>query len=302
MQDEARAANARVLYVDGSGVIRSLNANGSVAEIARMPFRGDQQEMSFAISPDGAVLEAAIWSLPPVAASPRSNLTDPYWAAGNLAIDTYQVLPQNPPTEFQHQEWTQQQKEPWPNYQAVAWDDGIVYTMPTDIATQQPYNGYRMFGPAVHFSIHGGGPSSPLGGSDCRPVAVSGHGVIACIDQQGRNPSVRKTDGTRMFAFPKGDGNYSYFAFSPSGALLAYFKFAQSTAAASDVFDLSGTKVAALSPDFHPRGWLDEGMVIGDHVMPQGGRRLAYVGLSDPSTVHDLPVTGAYSIVGAVIP
>src|SRR5215470_6880320 len=92
LQDEARVAGGRVYYADGSGVIRTLAPDGTVAEVARWPFGGAQQELSFAVSPDGKVLEAAILSLPPPNPT-RQSPSDPVWAAGSAAIDLYRVLP-----------------------------------------------------------------------------------------------------------------------------------------------------------------------------------------------------------------
>jgi len=202
LQDEARAAAGRVYYADGAGVIRTLSPAGVVAEIARLPFRGGQQELSFAVSPDGKLLEAAVLTLPPVASKPRQSPTDPVWDAGNVSVDLYQVLPGQSPVSTLHWEWPQTLAQPWPIYQAVGYDHGVVYTMPTFLGAQQPYNGYRWFGPAVHFSAFDGSATGPLGGGTCTPMASNGDGVFVCLDQHSRNPSLRHGDGSLVWAFP----------------------------------------------------------------------------------------------------
>lgn len=300
LQDEARVAAGRVYYADGAGVIRTLSPDGSVAEVARLPWTGSQQELSFAVSPDGGELEAAILTLPPPASKPRQSITDPVWDAGNVSIDLYQVLRGQQPTRILHQEWAPDTSKPWPSYQAVGYDQGAIYTMPTELGTQQPYNGFRWFGPAVHFSAFDGSPSAPLAGTACEPQADNGAGVFVCLDQHDRNPSLRKADGSLVWAFPNADENYSYFTFSPLGGRLAYYRFAQATPARGEVITLQGKVVAGLPANFLPRAWLDENTVVGEDAPFQGTRRLAYVALSDPSVMHDLGEPPAFAVIGAL--
>jgi hypothetical protein len=277
-----------------------LAPTGAVRDVAHLPYQGGQQEISFAANPNGSVVEVAILTLPPVAASPPANPPDPFWASGDFSMSIYQVQPGQQPIEIQHDTWPQSHVTTGPSYQAVGWDNGIIYTMPTELGTQQPYNGYKWFGPAVHYSAFSGGPGATLGGPDCHPLAASGAGIVACMDQFSRNPSLRKLDGSVQFAFPNANENYSYFAFSPSGSRLAYFKFMQATPAKGEVIDVTGQLVARLNLDFRPRAWLDEGTLLGDDTASPGGRRLAYVRLSEAMRIHDLPVTGAFSVVGAI--
>jgi hypothetical protein len=302
LQDEARVAAGRVYYADGAGVIRTLSPEGAVAEVARIPFSGGQQELSFAVRPDGKLLEAAVLTLPPVASKPDQTRPDPppVWDAGSLSIDLYRVLPGQPPVKILHQVWAQDSAQPWPDYQAVGYDQGIVYTMPTVLGMQQPYSGYRWFGQAVHLSTSGGSPSAPLGGSSCTPEASNGAGIFVCLDQHARNPSLRDANGSLVWAFPNADENYSYFTFSPSGNRLACFKFGQATPAQGQVITLRGETIAHLSADFRPRAWLDENTLLGDDDPFQGTRQLAYVRLSDPGSIHDLGPLPAFAVVGAV--
>src|SRR5262249_3256028 len=160
-------------------------------------------------------------------------------------------------------------------YQAVGYDHGVVYTMPTSLGAQQPYNGYRWFGPAVHFSAFDGSATGPLGGGTCTPMASNGDGVFVCLDQHSRNPSLPHGDGSLVWAFPNANENYSYFTFSPSGTRLADLKFSQATPASGQVITLGGDVVAGLATDFLPRAWLDENTLLGDDAPFQGTRRIA---------------------------
>jgi hypothetical protein len=299
LQDEARVAAGRVYYADGSGVIRTLSPDGSVAEVARLPFGGAQQELSFAVSPDGTSLEAALLTLPP--ANPnRRTPGDPIFASGSATMDLYRIQPGQSPVVFLHQQWVPANLGTDPVYQAVGYDHGFIYTMPTHLGTQQPYEGYRWFGPAVHASPSGGPPSAPLGGSSCFPMAANGAGVLACIDQNYRSPSLRNADGSLVWAYPSANENYSYFTFSPRGDRLADFKFAQTTPARGDVLTLQGDLVAHPSANFLPRAWLDENTILGDDMPAQGTRQVAYVQLSDPGVIHDLGAPSSFAIVGAL--
>jgi hypothetical protein len=300
LQDEARVAAGRVYYADGAGVIRTLSPDGSLADVARLPWKGAQQELSFAVSPDGKVLEAAIVTLPPAVTTPRQSISDPFWSPGNASVDLYQVLPGQQPLNILHREWAPDLSRPWPGYQAIGYDQGVVYTTPTELATQQPYNGFRWFGPAVHFSVFDGSTSAPLGGTACTPEADNGAGVLVCLDQHDRNPSLKKLDGTPVWAFPNADENYSYFTFSPLGDKLAFFKFAQVTPARGAVISVQGNIIAGLPANFLPRAWVDDNTVVGDDGQSDSARRLAYVSLSDPGVIHDVSQPPAFAVIGGI--
>src|SRR5579859_4932050 len=50
----AHVAAGKVYFADGQGTIRSLDPQGNAASVASIPFTGNQQMLSFAVSPDGA--------------------------------------------------------------------------------------------------------------------------------------------------------------------------------------------------------------------------------------------------------
>lgn len=300
LQDEARVAAGKVYYADGAGVIRTLAPDGTISVVVTIPFKGGQQEMSFAVSPDGKVLEAAVVTFPPPASNPRETPADPFWDPGNLSVDLYRVLPPQRPSNILHQDWTQDSAKPWPTYQAVGYDSEALFTMPTVLGTQQPYNGSRWFGPAVHYTTLGGLPSAALGGSGCDAKAANGAGMYVCMDQRLTNPALRKADGSLVWAFPNAGENYSYFAFAPSGNRLAYFKFSQSTPARTEVITTSGELIAHLNTDFRPRAWLNEETLLGESVPFQGTRQIAYVVISSPDVIHGLGPLAGFSVIGAL--
>lgn len=131
-------------------------------------------------------------------------------------------------------------------------------------------------------------------------MAASGAGVVACLDQHVRNPSLRGVDGRLVWAFPDANETYSYFTFSPAADRLADFKFAQTTPARGDVLTLHGDLLAHPAVDFRPRAWLDESTILGEDTPAQGARQLAYVELSDPATIHDLGALPGFAVVGAL--
>lgn len=69
LPSSAHVAAGKVYFVDGLGEIRSLSPQGDIAMVASVPFTGNQQMLSFAVSPDGANLLAGVFSLPAQAKS-----------------------------------------------------------------------------------------------------------------------------------------------------------------------------------------------------------------------------------------
>jgi hypothetical protein len=67
---EAHVVTGVVYFVDGRGVVRTLDRSGRVRQVAVFPMTQKQQEISFAVSPDGKQLMAAILSLPSVGPTP----------------------------------------------------------------------------------------------------------------------------------------------------------------------------------------------------------------------------------------
>src|SRR5262249_56227227 len=75
-QPEARVAAGKVFYADGAGVIRSLSADGAIATVTTIPMTSGQQMLSFAVSPDGVQIVAAVFSFPPVRNPPPQTPID----------------------------------------------------------------------------------------------------------------------------------------------------------------------------------------------------------------------------------
>src|SRR5207302_1176533 len=102
----------RVYFLDGTGVVRSLTPDGTVAQITSFPVPAAQYEVSFAVSPDGNRL--------------MGTLTN--FSSGG--IDVYAAAPGQPPILLRHQ-------QSGPGLSFVGWDStGPIGTDPTIYGTR----------------------------------------------------------------------------------------------------------------------------------------------------------------------
>ena len=304
LQPPVRAAAGGAFFVDRTGLIRRLARDGSVTAAGRIPLRshGDP-EVGFAVSPDGSQVAATVLTFPAwIPPAPGSN--NPFGtleAGGHWYLDFVTgpvggqlttVLSRDLGTAD-----AQDAHQPSPT-EVVGWDDnGIVATLGTRLATQQPTLSSHLWGTSLVNLAADGGHGSPIGGPDCIPVDELQNGTILCTNASSDALSVRTSTGTVLWSpAPHGSFNTGANLLSPDDSRLA---------AAGDVLWQTGGDTAipkdAAGNQPLADGWVDADHLVirtgGDWPYPQTGdpeQNLRLITVSDPSRVQDLGVVAKF--------
>jgi hypothetical protein len=286
-----------VYFADGTGVVRSLAANGQIARVASFPFSGHQQMLSFAVSPDGSHVLGVVFTLPA-----KPNLAcNSSPAPGGYSLDVYAATSGGASTLLYQENWT----NPPTNVLALfGWDSvGPFGTQPTGWATQgggpAPYNG----GIPARVDSNTGKVLRQVDPSSCRVWDMAFSGDFVCITDPviskstglyDEKVSVRRVDGSEIWQFTVTTSDGSVF-----NPFLAPDEQHVVVAAdyVTEVVGRDGSRVKlgsqVLGNQFGASGWFDSTTVIGS-----ASANLAYVHLSAPSTVVSLGFQGVF--VGTV--
>jgi hypothetical protein len=279
-----------VYYADGTGTIRSLDPTGKVAVLAAIPFSGAQQMLSFAVSPDGGSLMAAVFTLPPKPASADPCLgTTWFFAPGSFTLDVYSGASGGPVRLLYNQVLSTGSSQPGFDVMAFAgWDSqGPLVTDPT--------NWHRGDGDALpvpgvfaRVDAQSGRVSQRLENNpqSCIVANVGARGDYACLT--GAIPaytlSVRRPDHSELWAFTH----------LPAYAGIPYLSPSERSAAFTVPSELPDGLVVTpagegVSVPAQPLGWLGDNVVIGSNRTD-----LVYVTLTAPNTAVDLGFTGVF--------
>jgi len=294
-QPEARVAAGRVFYADGAGVVRSLAVDGTVASVASFPLIGPQQLLSFAVSPDGGQLLAALFSFPPVHVPPPQTPIDPPFGPGDFTLQLLTARAGQSVATVSKRNWAQSVGAPRDVLAVVGWSrDGPLATIDTALGTQQGSLGRETFGHVAELDT-AGRPGPPLGGYTCDAWSVLPDETILCDDDgQLRNFSVRARDGTVRFrVHATGDAQFLDLRLAPDARRVVYMVSGGRAA----VVDAAG-KTVQLPNSFRPEGWLDAQTVVGVLQTSQGEGDMALVQLDRPTRLQDLGFRGFF--VGVV--
>jgi hypothetical protein len=290
-QPEARVAEGKVFFADGTGAIRSLSVDGTITQITRFPLTDPQQTLSFAVSPDGSKLMGAVLQFPPFSSSltptPAANPS-----AGSFTLQLYTATPGSPATPVVQKSWSESNDVPRDVLAMVGWSRSApLATVDTDLAIQQRTEGRQMFGHVAEIDKTGK-PGLTVGGSDCRPWTVLPDETALCDDGGYQNVSVRSRGGDVVFQLPDpGSDQYLNLSLSPDGSRVAY----ESLTGRSFVLERDRNPVG-LAAGFQPQGWLDSSTLIG--LTAQGSGDLAMIKLNSPVRAQDLGFKGFF--VGVV--
>jgi len=277
---EAHVAAGVVYFVDGRGVVRTLAPSGLVKQVAVFPITQRQQAISFAVSPDGKQLMAAILTFP---------------AVGKLIPGTGWYAPVGPWTlEVERADaggttvvlhrW-QSASDPT-NIVMAGWDaQGPVAVVGSSVAIQNSIFDGQIFygGNFTNLDMSTGLPGPRLGacqdtnagpwwvGVDGTTIcASSGEHAAVAIDSPGQPLWQPALSPNPPFGFP------GRFVLSADGNQLAMD---------GAVVRRSGSNLA-LNNSFRPEGWLDAATLIGlqlNETDPNQVVGMAYLHLSDPS-------------------
>jgi hypothetical protein len=290
-QPEARVAAGKVYFVDGTGAVRSLAPDGTVASVTTLPLTSPQQMLSFAVSPDGSQILATVFGFPPVHVPPPHAATDPPFGPGDFTLQELSAKPGGSPTTLARRSWPQSTGLPRDALSMAGWSQAApLATIDTALATNGGSLGRHLFGHVAELDAVGR-PGPPLDGYGCDPWQVLPDETVLCDDDgQQRNFSVRAKDGTvRYRVQATGDTQYLDLALSPDGSRVAYLPDPGN----AQVSDSTG-KIVQLPASFRPEGWLDPTTVVGVLQTAQGDGDMALVQLARPTRLQDLGFHGYF--------
>jgi hypothetical protein len=290
-----RVAAGAVFYADGHGVVRRLGRDGSVTTVATFPATGSQQELSFAVSPDGRQLMASVLTAPPVHVPPPTTVEDPVFADnGHWSLELFTADAGQPAVSTFKRDLGGQFPRPTV---IVGWDaGGPLATINTQLATQQQTTSLRFAGDSlVHVGPDGTHLDQVAGG--CRPLDEAEDGSVLCL--AGAVPGryeIRRSSGELVWqqAAPDQPAGYPYV--SPDGAHVAF----ENHVIGRDGRSLTLGPAAAAGQGI-PRGailaqgWLDDHTVVGALVQADNSAgKLGLVDLASPGQVRQLPQDGQF--------
>jgi hypothetical protein len=286
LQSPVRTAGGAVFYADSTGVVRRLKADGSTSVVATFPLTNAQQELSYAVSPDGAHLIAIVLSTPPLHNPPAQTLGDPLFQAGGhwtLKLQTADAGGSTT-TTFQRDFGT---TYPQPT-QIVGWDQqGPVATLNTNLGAQQAPLSAHLFGiPLIHLAADGT-HIDVIGGPNCDAVDEVSDGTVICSVQAPDQFAVRSSTGATLWQASVPSDNY-YFGLwlSPdTNAVAVQGIVVTRTSVASAARQASGADSQLIA-----LGWLDANTVVEATVSGQ----LSLYGAHDHVKIRDLGVTGIF--------
>ena len=293
LQPQGFVAAGAVYFIDGGGVVRRLDPSGGARRIATFPVTSVQQAVSFAVSPDGRHVMAALFTYPSVVPGPSGG--PPFMSDGRSKLDLELASEGGTAKVLAHWEGRTNEGNPggptFHNITMAGWDSsGPIGLIDGYEAVQnQPIEGQTWFGGHLaRLAMDGTLGSSLTAG--CDPYSVDQSGTILCTITTGSPGSseVRVlTASGQLFwkAVPSlgSDARFGGFALSPDRKHLAM----DGGVASKDSTNY------ALPSNLVTRGWLDNQTIIG-LTGDSNASRIAVVRLSAPSRVDDWGFTGEF--------
>src|SRR5579864_5287898 len=268
LQPEAVLAASGVYVIDGSGVVCRIDRYGTSQEVTTFPITSAHQAVSFAVSPNGAQLMAAVLTYPVF--SPGSTAYQPV-VSGAWELDLEVAAAGGTANVVRHLE------EPWtsgpfsPNNIVMAgWDGsgpiGVVGSYEGLGGLPEP-DGDRWPGDlsvhAVHLGLDGtigatlGPNGAAIGPNGCGLVSLGPAGAVLCETGGGMGIRPQVDVGTAagqvLWTSPSSIFASGGVSLSPDGSVMAMDGW---------LVGNSGSTVA-LPQGFRPRGWLDDQTIIG---------------------------------------
>ncbi len=277
LQPPVRVANGAVFYADSAGVVRRLAADGTVSDVTAFKLTNKQQELSFAVSPDGRQLIAIVLSTPPLHNPPPQTLGDPVFGPGTWSIDLENATAGSPATVALHKDLGSAFPRPTV---ITGWDAfGATATLNSDICTQAALPSLTYNGALVHLGLDGT-HLEQIGGSSCQAWDELVNGTVLCGSTDWQSFSVRRYTGDILWSRAASVPND--VKLSPDG----------SGVAGGDTIYLRDSDQAASfartgAPVFRILGWADP----HDVVTLSNDGRLGMAAARSPLSVVDLGLT-----------
>lgn len=291
---EAYVAAGGVYFIDGTGIVRRLDPSGATRRVTAFPITSPQQGVSFAVSPDGRQLMAAVLTyltyIPVPTQGPPS-----FTVSGSSALDLEVATDGGTASVVRH--WQAGPNVPpgsaaaLRNLAIVGWDGtGPIGMIDGDSAAQQTlFDGQRWAGGhVIRLGLDGTLGASPPS-KDCTPVAVDNLGRVVCLlpGTSAATGSVQVTglNGQVLWTAPQPTpnpqaGQAGGFALSPNGQLVA----------TDGAVSRQHGAPLPISTTFLTRGWLDNSTLVG---LTQNSM-VGIVRLSAPASIENWGFSGQF--------
>jgi len=265
----AVVTDGAVYYADGDGVVRRLQPDGVVTQIADFG-TSPQQELWFGVSPDGRRLAATVVTVPA--------------AGGTWTVDLDTATPGAAVGRVSHTDLGAATPSP---ALIAGWDlGGPLLTLDTPLVAAAGYvGGWQYHGSGLAHLDSSNLPGPPLGGAGCMPWSSAPDGSILCV---GSTLTVRDPAGNVLWTVPAGSFQAAGRALSPDAAHVA---------TSTVVIALDGW-AGKLPNGFVAEGWSDPDHLVGQIEDPAGKGDADYVTVGDALRGHNLGFAGV--IVGGV--
>ena len=285
---EAYAVRGLVYFIDGLGTVWTMGADGHQATVARFPITLQQQEVSFAVSPDGCHLMATVLTIPPKGAGNPFPTLNGTWKLDVMAADAGGVaktIRSWSSTEYPGQNGGFQ------NLVLVGWDAvGPLVVAGSDLGTQNGnvIDNFDFFGGTVtHLAADGTPGLAITTPSGCAPVQVTKVGDITCVAQSGDGSTVTVevvSSAGQVVVAPFTAGGYLDVAVAAGGWIAVSGQWRK------------GSAVGSLPSNFEPQGWIDANTIfgrLGTAGNPPGNAAFAHLS-GTSATLENLGFAGDY--------
>jgi hypothetical protein len=296
---EGQVASGGLYFIDGTGVVRRLEPGGGVKTVATFPITSAQQAASFAVSPDGTHLLAAIVTYPN-----HVDSTDPNQPFGTfsgpwrLELEAATAGGSTSTVKKWESETTQYPDSPggFANMVLAGWDgQGPIVLLHAALGTQNAWLDYQRWFTGNLARLHADGTVGPvISPAECLPYWRPVAGRFVCTrtpggNQSGTPVSVVSLDGSVAWSgVAPAAGPYQLtggFALSPDGTRLAMD---------GQVVILASGATLHLPTNFSPEGWLSGDTIIGVIPGAHTAGTLGIVHTQDPQHAEDWGFSGAF--------
>jgi hypothetical protein len=286
LQGVAQVVGSSVYYLDGAGTVRVLRVGSQPQVVARFPLQPAQEDVWFAVSPDGSRVLAGILTFP--ALGPLIPGTGWHTSVGPSKFDLETAPAGGQTKTLVHLEVPQGSNVPTPTF-PVGWTvAGPAAMVPLYVTSQNIWPG----GP-LYVIDDSGKKTTRLGGSDCNSASITPNGLIPCVSSTGVGVvSVRDTTGKVLWVTHASGFDLTSVHISPDGEAISDGNEVSTDGVTwSMAIEMHSGRSVELPKMFFVEGWLDSNTVVG---RSGGDGDLSWISLGDPIKVHDLGFKGDF--------
>jgi len=281
LQSVAQVVGTGVYYIDGAGTVRVLRVGSQPQVVARFPLQPAQEDIWFAVSPDGSRVVAGILTLPALGPNyPGSSFPT---LVGPWKFDLEMAVAGGQTSSLVHSESAygpDDQNHGWKPMFPIGWiGAGPVVMLPDHVTSQNAW-----WGGALYLVDGTGKKTTLLGGTDCNSASITLNGLIPCSIGTSDMVTVRDLGGALVWATQVRGSTAWDVHLSPGAQAILNDRQVE-------------TKAGGMVPtpaDFETQGWLDAGTAVGRVQHPNDQGNLSWIGLGDPTDVHDLGFRGDF--------